>query len=157
MTITVPAPEIERSSWMPWIVLICSSSFCATWVSISSVDAQAHPARGADDDERHDEHGREDRALDADFGELLHVVLRDHVNGLTADQIPGLGHHGVAALEAVDDLDVLAEPAAGRYAHLGRLALTDQQHLLDAGEHDDGAPRHRHPRLARPAHYVAPR
>src|SRR5437667_5684922 len=45
MTITVPAPEIERSSWIPWIVLICSSSFCATWVSTSSVDAPGSTTR----------------------------------------------------------------------------------------------------------------
>ncbi len=45
MTIAVPGPEIERSSWMPWIVLICSSSFCATWVSISSVEAPGSSTR----------------------------------------------------------------------------------------------------------------
>ena len=39
MTSELPGVEIERSSWMPWIVLICSSSFCVSWVSISSVDA----------------------------------------------------------------------------------------------------------------------
>jgi hypothetical protein len=42
---TLPGLEIERSSWMPWMVLICSSSFCATVVSISSVEAPGSSTR----------------------------------------------------------------------------------------------------------------
>ena len=45
MRTTVPVPEIDRSSWMPWIVLICSSSFWATSVSISSVEAPGSSTR----------------------------------------------------------------------------------------------------------------
>src|SRR5207302_11146540 len=111
-------------------------------------DAQPHPAGRADDHQRHDQHGREDRALDADFGELLHGGLRDHGHGLAADEVPRTRDHRVAALEPVDDLDVLAEPAAGRHANLGALALANDQHLLDTSEHDNGARRDRDYRLA---------
>jgi hypothetical protein len=45
MTITAPGPEIERSSWIPWMVLICSSSLCATWVSTSSLEAPGSSTR----------------------------------------------------------------------------------------------------------------
>ncbi len=45
MMTAVPGPEIERSSLIPWIVLICSSSFCATWVSVSSVEAPGSSTR----------------------------------------------------------------------------------------------------------------
>jgi hypothetical protein len=45
ITMALPGLEIERSSWMPWIVLICSSSFCATVVSISSVEAPGSSTR----------------------------------------------------------------------------------------------------------------
>src|SRR5262249_31902254 len=45
MTIAAPLPEIERSSLMPWMVLICSSSRWATWVSSSSVEAPGSSTR----------------------------------------------------------------------------------------------------------------
>ena len=45
MMIELPGLEIERSSWMPWIVLTCSSIFCETWVSISSVEAPGSSVR----------------------------------------------------------------------------------------------------------------
>ena len=45
MTMQVPGPEIERSSWMPWMVLICSSSRWATRVSTSSVEAPGSSTR----------------------------------------------------------------------------------------------------------------
>jgi hypothetical protein len=45
MTIELPAPEIERSSLMPWMALSCSSSFCETWVSTSSVEAPGSSVR----------------------------------------------------------------------------------------------------------------
>jgi hypothetical protein len=45
-------------------------------VGRSTAGKRSTPSRnqrgGAHDHERHDEHGREDRTLDADFGELLH-------------------------------------------------------------------------------------
>ena len=45
MTMATPVPEIERSSLIPWIVLICSSSRWATWVSVSSVEAPGSSTR----------------------------------------------------------------------------------------------------------------
>ncbi len=45
ITMELPGLVIERSSWMPWIVLICSSSFCETCVSISSVEAPGSSVR----------------------------------------------------------------------------------------------------------------
>ena len=37
-----------------------------------AIDAEPEPAGRAHDDEGHDQHGREHRTLDADFGEFLH-------------------------------------------------------------------------------------
>src|SRR4029450_9359985 len=99
-----------------------------------SVDAQPEPAGGAHDDEGHDQHRREHRALDADLGQLLHGGLGGGWDGGAADEVTRTGHHGVAALEAVDDLDILAETATGRDLDLRGPALADDQHFLDAGE-----------------------
>src|SRR5215510_7945030 len=45
MMMAVPGPQIERSSLMPWIVLICSSSRWASWVSVSSIEAPGSSTR----------------------------------------------------------------------------------------------------------------
>src|SRR5215813_1808685 len=172
MMTAVPGPEIERSSLIPWIVLICSSSFCATWVSVSSVDAPGSSTRtltvGRSTVGKRSTPSRIQLAaptttkamisMVANTGRLMQtsasfcMALGADGDGLAADEVARLGDDGIAALEALDDLDVLAEPAAGRHADLGRLTLTHQQHLLDAGEHDHGARRDRDQRLAHLAH-----
>ena len=92
MTFTIdwPGAETDRSSLMPSTRLTASSRMSETCVSTSSteapgsvvrtmtfgqidggeaVDAEAEERRGADDDERQDDHRGEDRSLDADGGE----------------------------------------------------------------------------------------
>ena len=91
-----PGADTERSSLMPSTRLTASSSTSEIWLSTSSteppgsvvrtmtfgrstdgeaIDAEPHERRGADDDERHDQHRREDRAPDADGGECAHDGL----------------------------------------------------------------------------------
>ena len=45
MMIELPGLVMERNSKMPWMVLMPSSSFCETWVSISSVEAPGSSVR----------------------------------------------------------------------------------------------------------------
>ena len=100
MTCETPSVEIERSSSMPLMVLIASSILSESSVSISSgaapgssvidgddrqvdvgeaVDVELLVADDADDDDEQDQHGREDRAADADTGEPLHGVSSLHL------------------------------------------------------------------------------
>src|SRR5215470_6141310 len=128
MTIAVPGPEIERSSWMPWIVLICSSSFCATWVSISSVEAPGSSTRtltvGRSTAGKRSTPRRNQLAAPTTTNAMMSMVaktgrlmqtsasfcmLLNGGDGLTAGEVARLDDHGIAALESVDDLDVGAE------------------------------------------------
>src|SRR5215831_20249578 len=172
ITIAVPGPQIERSSLIPWIVLICSSSRWASWVSVSSIEAPGSSTRtltvGRSTAGNRSTPSRIQLAaptttkamtsMVANTGRLMQtsasfcMALLGHGDGLTAGEVAGHGDDRIAALEALDDLDVRAQAAAGRDAHLGRLALTDDQHLLDAGEHDDRGGRHGHHRLAHLGH-----
>src|SRR5262245_36788889 len=177
MTTTVPGPEIERSSLIPWIVLICSSSRWATWVSVSSVEAPGSSTRtltvGRSTAGKRSTPSRNQLAaptttkamtsMVANTGRLMQtsasfcIALLDRGDGLAAREVPRHGDDGVAALEPVDDLDVGAQTAPGGHPDLSGLALADDQHLLDAGEDDDRGRRHRHHRLAHLGHDLDPR
>ena len=73
-----------------------------------AIDAEPEVGGRADHDQREDEHRREDRPADADFGELLHDLGLD-AHRRTAGEVAGIDDHRLAPLEPVDDLDVLAE------------------------------------------------
>ena len=96
MTCETPSDEIERSSSMPLMVLTASSILSVISVSICSgaapgwtrrdgdgrevdlrkaIDAELRERERADDGERQDEDGREDRTFDAERGEPLHDQL----------------------------------------------------------------------------------
>ena len=96
MTCETPSDEIERSSSMPLMVLTASSILSVISVSICSGAAPGCTRRDrrssgsrpsgkrstpscvnendADDGQREDEDGREDRALDAERGKPLHEI-----------------------------------------------------------------------------------
>src|SRR5215470_104081 len=154
MMIAVPGPQIERSSLIPWIVLICSSSRWASCVSVSSIEAPGSSTRtltvGRSTVGKRSTPSRIQLAaptttkamisIVANTGRLMQISasfcmgLGNDGDGLAADEIARRGDHRIAALETLDDLDVLAQPAAGRHADLGGLPLAHQQHLLDPGE-----------------------
>src|SRR5262245_3976645 len=173
----VPGPQIERSSLIPWIVLICSSSRWASWVSVSSIEAPGSSTRtltvGRSTVGKRSTPSRIQLAAPTTTNAMINIVantgrlmqtsasfcmaLRGDGDGLAAGEVPRHGDDGIAALEPVDDLDVGAQTAAGRHANLGGLALAHDQHLLAAGEDDERGRRHRHHRLARLGHDLDPR
>src|SRR5215467_16213081 len=172
ITIATPGPQIERSSLIPWIVLICSSSRWASWVSVSSIEAPGSSTRtltvGRSTAGKRSTPSRIQLAaptttnamtsMVANTGRLMQTsasfctALLGHGDGLAAREVSRHGDDGIAALEPVDDLDVGAQPAAGRHANLGGFSLADDQHLFDAGEDDERGRRHRHHRLAHLGH-----
>src|SRR5690242_1574841 len=151
----LPGVEIERSSWMPWIVLICSSSFCVTWVSISSVEAPGSSTRTvtvgrSTVGKRSTPRRKYDAAptttsaitiIVAKTGRLMQTsasfctrALPLGGHSLAGRQVAGLEHDRFAGLEPGHDLDAVVGAAAGLHADLDDLALSHHEHLLDAGE-----------------------
>src|SRR5439155_708706 len=82
--------------------------------------------------QRHHDHRREDGALDADFGELLHEGLPLGGHGLAGGEVARLQHDALARLEPGHDLDPVALAPARLHAHLDDLPLADDEHLLAA-------------------------
>ena len=86
-----------------------------------AVDAELPVAGGADDHQRQDEHGGEDRTADADLRELLHGRPlrsrhggRRHLDRGPGREVAGLHDHRLALLEARQDLDGVAGVAPRR-------------------------------------------
>src|SRR5262249_57135391 len=143
MMMAVPGPQIERSSLIPWIVLICSSSRWASCVSVSSMEAPGSSTRtltvGRSTAGKRSTPSRIQLAaptttkamisMVANTGRLMQISasfcmdLLGHGDGLAAGEVAGHRDDRIAALEPLDDLDVRSQAAAGRHADLGRLSL----------------------------------
>ena len=120
MTCEMPSDEIERSSSMPLMVLTASSILSVISVSICSgaapgwtrghddgrevdlreaIDAEARERERADDGERQDEDGREDRTFDAERGEPLHDAPSTNLDAV-GELRDVLGRDALAGLRA---------------------------------------------------------
>ena len=149
---------MERSSWMPSIVLTTSSIGWETWDSISAGEAPGRRvltrtvgrstdgkrstsrfrvARRPDHHQRQHDHRREDRPADADFGELLHESLPHRGDGLASDQVSRLHHDGLTGSQPVYNFHALAGTPPGADALLLRDVVFDGDHLVDARERHD--------------------
>src|SRR6267378_3043353 len=153
ITSALPGLEIERSSCTPWIVLICSSSFWVTCVSISSVEAPGSSTRtvtvGRSTAGKRSTPSRKYEAaptttsaitiMVANTGRLMQTSasfctrgLPLGVDGLAGREVARLQHDALAGLEPGHDLDAVVGAPAGLHAHLDDLALAHHEQLLDA-------------------------
>src|SRR5688572_10098496 len=162
ITSALPGLAIERSSWMPWIVLICSSSFWMTWVSISSVEAPGSSTRtltvGRSTEGNRSTPSLKYDAVPTTTSAMMIMVAKtgrlmltsaslrkglprdDH--GLAGREVAGLQHHLLAGLQTCDDLDAVVGASPRLYADLDDLALADDEQLLDARERHERRCRH---------------
>src|SRR4029453_18863787 len=126
MTNDAPGPETERISSSPSTVLTASSRRCATSVSMSSGADPASVARtrtcGMSTDGKRSTPSPRYAAAPVTTSARMIIVAKMgrrvqisasfctrllHDDGLSGGQVPGLGHDGLAPLEAGQDLDAL--------------------------------------------------
>ena len=96
-----------------------------------AIDAQARERERADDGQRQDEDGREDRTFDAQRSQPLHDQLTFDSVGELRDV---LRRDALAGLQALGDFDEIADRLTGRDDALFDVVAVDDVHAAGAGD-----------------------
>src|SRR5215510_7861545 len=162
-----PGADTERSSLMPSTLLTASSRMSESWLSTSSTDPPGREVRtitlGRSTDGKRSTPRRMNDAAPMTTSAMISIVaktgrrmqmaasvfmvlLRDR-DQRAVGEAARRDDHVVAGRDAFEDLNAIADSNAGTDTLFVRLAVFDDEHLLDAGEHHQCALRHHQARV----------